>query len=247
MKPNVALTITASKRYNLLQRTITTFVKYCKDLDLFDEIILFDDSSSDVDRIKTYVLLYEHFKDKKIKFIFFDEKSFNNTKRHRNIINIWKNEIKHYDFVFHLEDDWECLKDFTLKEPINILRESDKIGSCGFSYEKFIWLPSDYGELVTINDEYWVWPYNSNLSEGYWFTQPNSEKRIPNWPHFGLRPGIFDVKKMNTLPEIPDSFNFEYMFGMEYSKKYISVLHNDLIFSHIGENISTYDLNNSER
>jgi hypothetical protein len=67
---------------------------------------------------------------------------------------------------------------------------------------------------------------NSNLPDGYWFTQPNSDKRMPNWPHFGLRPGLFDVKKINTLPEIPDCNEFEYNFGIEYSKKYISILYN---------------------
>lgn len=243
----IILTITSSKRYDLLQKTISTFVRHCKDIDLIEEIFLFDDSSTDVDRVKNYLLLYENFKNKKIKFIFFDEKSFDNPRRHRNIINIWKNQIKDYDFVFHLEDDWECLMDFTLTDPINILTKSDEIASCGFSYKKFVWLPSDYGDLITINDDYWVWPYNSNLPDGYWFTQPNSDKRMPNWPHFGLRPGLFDVKKINTLPEIPDCSEFEYNFGIEYSKKYISILYKDEIFLHIGNDNSSYSLNNSDK
>ena len=244
-KMNIALTITSSKRFDLLNDTINTFFKYCVDSDKITEIILFDDSSDDVDRFRMYSLLYKKFK-KSIKFVFFDKDSFND-KRHRNIINIWKKEIKNFDYVFHLEDDWNCLSNFSILKTIEVLNKNPEVAYCGFSKESPEWVPENLNGLKIIDNEYWLWPYNPEVTTDFWFSPSGSGRKLYNWPNFSLTPGLHDVKKLNELGEIPDVLNFEYAFGVEYSKKFKTMYHVDNIFSHTGGGNSAYDLNKSLR
>jgi len=79
------------------------------------------------------------------------------------------------------------------------------------------------------------------LPEGDWV-------KVINWPYFGFRPAIHDIKKLKTI----DNFNgnmdsFELEFALRFAKKYKSFLHLERICYHIGIHNSSYNLNNSER
>ena len=104
----IGLTITTCKRIDLFEKTIISFTKECKDYDLIDIIIHYDDSSSLEDRNKMFSLLNRLFPETLIVSKRFNTNSFNTNRRHLKIMKKWKEDIKFFniDYVFHLEDDW---------------------------------------------------------------------------------------------------------------------------------------------
>jgi hypothetical protein len=253
----ISLTITTCKRYSLFKKTIESFKHYCLDSDLINEIFHYDDSSSIEDRVLMYSDLRSLFPNIIIHSIPFDSLNFSNGKRHMEIMKIWKsnNEKHKLDYVFHLEDDWLFTEFFNLTDSINLLKDNDDIAMVGFSWEKKdfpseIFIPKQIGD-------FWEWYYSDNheINEPL-FLDTVEMKYLPdsfwvkyiNWPYFGFRPAVHDVKKLSVL----DTFNsnmdsFELEFAIRYSKLYKSFLHNKRICYHIGDGISSYNLNNSNR
>jgi hypothetical protein len=119
----------------------------------------------------------------------------------------------------------------------------------------------DFPKEITpvVEGNFWKWYYDkdkeilSNLFldtksmgiegvEGYWCY-------YINWPYFGFRPGLWNVKKLTEIQEISctNNINFELFFAKTLSEKYVSYCLLDSVCEHIGNNKSSYDLNNSER
>jgi len=251
----IILTITSCKRYELLVRTISSLVKHCQDFNLISEILIYDDSSDENDRVKIFLDVKKFFKGKKISFKFFEKDSFNSNRRHMEIMKIWKEDINNFDYVFHLEDDWEFIEDFKLEDAVQILKENEEFAMAGFSWEekkfpKDIFTPRVFGN-------FWEWYYSDKhelleplfldevemkyLPEGHWV-------KYINWPYFGFRPAIHDIKKINTLGTFNDNMDsFELEFAIRYAKQYKSILHKRRICYHIGDELSSYTINNSNR
>lgn len=253
----ISLTITTCKRYSLFKKTIESFKEYCLDSELINEIFHYDDSSPTEDRLLMYSNLRTLFPNTIIHSIPFNSNNFLDGKRHMEIMKIWKynNEKHELDYVFHLEDDWLFTEYFNLRDSIELLENNDDIAMVGFSWEKKefpseIFIPKQIGD-------FWEWYYSSKyeineplfldtvemkyLPDGFWV-------KYINWPYFGFRPAVHDVKKLSVL----DTFNgnmdsFELEFAIRYSKLYKSFLHNKRICYHIGDDISAYNLNNSDR
>jgi hypothetical protein len=172
-------------------------------------------------------------------------------------MKIWKtnNENFNFDYVFHLEDDWLFQQNFKLLDGISLLTDNNDIALVGYSWEKKIFPP----ELFTarIIGDFWEWYYSEKhkLNESL-FLDEVEIKYLPggdwvnyiNWPYFGFRPAIHDIKKLKTIDNFNgDMHSFELEFALRFAKKYKSFFHLERICYHIGTNNSSYNLNNSER
>ena len=133
-----ALTITSCKRSEHFKKTLISFDRYCKDKDLIDLIIWYDDNSTSEDRVEMLKILLSIFENKKIITNFFSENSFNTKKRHKEIMNLWKTDITNLslDYVFHTEEDFEYVSEFSISEAIEFLKNKEDVAMVGFSQEK---------------------------------------------------------------------------------------------------------------
>jgi hypothetical protein len=253
----ISLTITTCKRYSLFKKTIESFKHYCLDSDLINEIFHYDDSSSIEDRVLMYSDLRSLFPNTIIHSIPFDSTNFSSGRRHMEIMKIWKSNNEKYklDYVFHLEDDWLFTEFFNLTDSINLLKDNDDIAMVGFSWEKKEF-PSELFTPKEIGD-FWEWYYSDKheINESL-FLDSVEMKYLPdgfwvnyiNWPYFGFRPAVHDVKKLSKLETFNDNLDsFELEFAIRFSKMYKSFLHNKRVCYHIGDEISSYNLNNSLR
>lgn len=252
-----ALSITSCKRLNHFEKTISSFHKHCKDINKIDLVLWYDDNSNDDDRTKMLKILSSYFGDKKIISTFFSKNSFSTKKRHMEIMNLWKKDLSllSLDYVFHTEDDFEYINDFYLDEATQLLKSNDDVGLVGFSQEKRD-LPSELGQL-NIKGNFWEWFYLKDrpLCDGLFLDTVIMKKnpdptywcKYINWPYFGFRPGLHDVKKLEKLDGFYDvDGSFELDFAVRFAKLYKSFCHVDEICKHIGD-ISAYDLNVSSR
>lgn len=252
-----ALTITSCKRSEHFKKTLISFDRYCKDKDLIDLIIWYDDNSTSEDRVEMLKTLLSIFENKKIITNFFSENSFNTKKRHKEIMNLWKTDITNLslDYVFHTEEDFEYVSEFSISEAIEFLKNKEDVAMVGFSQEKRE-IPKEVGE-INIQGNYWEWFYVKDrpiLDHLFFDTvimrkhpDPSYWCKYINWPYFSLRPGLHDVNKLKKLEGFYDvDGSFELDFAVRYGKLYKSFCHVDEICKHIGD-ISAYDLNTSSR
>lgn len=250
----LALTITTCKRIDLFLKTIRSFTENCLDLHSITTIIHYDDSSNPEDRKRMYNELLFLFPNVIIYNVYFNNEDIKSNRRHLEIMKIWKSQVMLFDYVFHLEDDWLFVKKFNLQEGIDLLKNNPDVALVGYSWERKIF-PSNLFVPKQIGN-FWEWFYSDKfvINEPL-FIDETEMKYLPenhwvkyiNWPYFGFRPGIHDIKKINQLENFNDSMSsFELEFAIRFSKNFKSFLHNDRICYHIGQE-SAYDINNSNR
>lgn len=253
----ICLTITTSKRLDLFIQTIESFVKHCNDIELFDTIIHYDDSSSDEDRDKMNSIINNLFTNKLICTRRFNKESFTTKRRHCEIMKIWKKDIESFgfDYVFHLEDDWLFIKNFNLNDGVDILKNRQDIALVGYSWQKKEF-PSDIFIPEIING-YWEWFYSNRykVNQVLWLDEVEMQflpkghwVKILNWPYFGFRPAIHDINKLKTLDTFDVNVDgFELEFAKRFSEKFKSFFHSERITYHIGKDNSSYTMNDSTR
>lgn len=252
----ITLTITTSRRFNLFERTIKSFRERCLDFSCINKIFHFDDSSSEEERNQMKQRMESLFPGCEIETKYFERYDLG-IRRHCEIINFLMMSLKRQsDFNFHLEDDWFFEKDFSLTECIDFLKKNSDVAFVGVS-QPLRNFPNDIKPVII--DGFWKWYYDdtreilSNLfidskmmelrnQEGYWCY-------YINWPYFGFRPGVWDVEKISHSEKIncESKSSFELQFAIDLSKKYVSFNKLEAICTHIGEDVSSYDLNQSER
>jgi hypothetical protein len=147
------------------------------------------------------------------------------------------------------------VSEFFIGEAIQLLNDKEDVALVGFSQEKRE-IPKEVGE-INIQGNFWEWFYLKDrpLCDGLFFDEVIMKKnpdlsywcKYINWPYFGFRPGLHDVKKLEKLEkfgEVDGSFELE--FAVRFAKLYKSFCHVNEICKHIGD-ISAYDLNVSSR
>jgi len=257
----VSLSITSSKRYELLQMTIRAFVTFCEDLNIIDNVIFFDDSSSEIDKINMEGLLKDKFPNKNILITHFYENSFQDGYRHSRILNEMRQKLieTDTDYFFMLEDDYLFVNHFTIKEPIDLLEKHEDYGYVGYaqSYKNF---PSDFTPKLI--GDYWEWYYDPNkpINEHLFIDEvsavqtmiPNLWMQYINWPSFSLRPGVNHTQRFLSVGEFSTDYNINQMrteldFAIRWSKKYKSLCHKNFHIINLAwdSNKSSYSLNNS--
>jgi hypothetical protein len=260
----VSLTIISCKRINLLRRVLKAFYVFCADLDVIDEIVFFDDSSTVEEKKEMEYLLEVYFSNKKKIITHFDSNSFPDNYRHARILNHWRNILleTNTDYSFLLEDDYLFVDFFKISEAISALKLKEEYAYFSYaqSLKKF---PSDI--KIVEYDSYWEWYYDSNKpincnlfvddvatmqslipTKGFWLT-------YINWASFSLRPGVHDVKKLLSIGEFSTTYDtkklkVELEFALRWSKKYKTLCHKRFHIINLGydESTSAYTLNNSK-
>jgi hypothetical protein len=258
----VTLTMTCSKRLHLFKQSLPSFVDKCKDLHLITKVIIFDDSSTNADRVEMEQLVERLFPNINIDFVYFD--IIPTKYRHAYIMVHWFEALK-TNFVFHLEDDFLMIDEFSLKECIDIMNNDWEVFSVGF-YQTLRKFPEEYlveykktefGKnkeiLYPKNTNYWIWPFletrelgitlfydevrsdedSEQLNVNYW-------EYFLNYPPFGFQPGVMQVGKLKAVGnfDIPSSDDvpaqIEGNYGLRVYKKFYAINTNKRKAIHLG-------------
>lgn len=258
----ISLAITSCKRLHLLSRVLKAFTVFCEDMHIIDNVIFFDDSSTEEDKLKMGVLLSELFPAQNRIITHFYKDSFNDTYRHARILNNLREKLieTNTEYFFLLEDDYLFVDFFRISENINLLEEYPEYGYAGFaqSFKKF----PDHIKPKQIG-EYWEWYYDKSqalncnlfLDESSAIQQiiPDIWMTYINWPSFTLRPGTHHVERFLSIGEFSttydrDNMRTELEFAIRWSEKYKSLFHKRFHIINLGFDSSTsaYNLNNCE-
>ena len=257
----ISLTITSSKRFELLQMTIRGFVTFCNDLDIIDNIIFFDDSSSDMDKINMDRILRDKFPNKNIISTHFYKDSFEDGYRHSRILNEMRKKLieTETDYFFMLEDDYLFVNHFNIKETIDILENNEEYGYVGFSQSYKNFPPEIQPKII---GDFWEWYYDDEkpINEHLFLDEvsatqtmiPNIWMMYTNWPSFSLRPGINHTERFLSIGEFSTDYDTNEMrteleFAIRWSKKYKSLCHKNFHIINLAwdSTNSSYTLNNS--
>lgn len=240
----VTIVITSCKRLRLLRRVIYALAACCEDIDIVDEILFFDDRSSEGDRNEMLRLFREYFPNTPVYYIFFEESSFESKfwhYRHAMVLNTVRRRLieMNSDYYLHLEDDYQYMTSFRISDSIDVLMKSDEHAYV-CHYQNWKHFPKEYNIKWVGN--FWEWYYDPNLP----YNVPMFEDRIlalqeatlsphdyvlgtwikyQNWPHYSLRPGVHDVKKFLSIGEFSTDYDFrttsvEFEFALRWLKKY---------------------------
>lgn len=220
-KDAVTFTMTCSKRLHLFKRTVPAFIEKCKDLHLITKVIIFDDSSSEDDRYEMERLIEQSFPSINIDFVYFD--NILTKYRHAYIMTHWFDALK-TNFVFHLEDDFLMIDEFSLKDSIDLINNDWNLYYVGF-YQSLREFPDEYlvefretefGKnrdiIYSKNNNYWLWPFietkpigqsmfydTVRCKEGSEEFNCNYWEYFVNYPPFGFQPGVTDVTKLKLI------------------------------------------------
>jgi hypothetical protein len=256
----ISLAVTSCKRLHLLKRVLDAFAVFCKDIEIIDSVIFFDDSSTDQEKQEMERILKELFPHKQLHINHIFPDSFPDNYRHSRILNLLREELKSnsIDYFFLLEDDYLFVDFFSIIENINLLETYPEYGYAGFAqaFKKFPdhIIPNEIGD-------YWEWvfdeaqPINCNL-----FIDKTSaiQNLIPdlwltyiNWPSFTLRPGTHHAERFLSIGEFSTSYDQNIMrteleFAIRWSKNYKSLFHKRFHIVNLGFDSATsaYTLNN---
>lgn len=249
----VVITMTSCKRLDLLQRTINSMLNCITDFSKVKEWVVVDDNSSQTDRDKMQQMWPF------IRYVFKTPEQ----KGHPKSMNIIRDIVVNsgYNYVFHIEDDFEFfVKRDYITELIELL-DVDK------SYGQAL-VNLDYGEdPITASDiagskmeqtqsgkRYFI----HNYYTGSALEAENRKLQKPNsmyWPHFSFRPGLTRsnvFKQVGKFTETNDHFEREY--ALRYIQKGFKTVFLDAqTCVHIGRRTyersdpglkNAYDLNN---
>jgi hypothetical protein len=192
IKPNIIITFTTCKRYDLFYQTINSIMNHCTDINKIDYWFCVDDNSSEEDRTKmlnAYPWINYYMKS-------FEEKG------HRQSMNIiWNklNELKpkywihiEDDFLFHYKTDYITCAINTLNDPI-ISQLNIKQVLFNRNYGEIVDNYNVKGHILINND-------TNNLFSIHEYKKGNfNYSNCHYWPHYSLRPSLIEVDTILKL------------------------------------------------
>ncbi len=225
----ITLTMTTCKRLEFFRVTVESFFKNCVGLNLIQEIIIIDDSSSQED-IEAMKYILKDFK-YKIKII------SGNHKSHQRSLNILFDNVK-TDYIFHLEDDWEFKKGDFIKQAFDIMKDNKKVKSVLMRNWIEQGAKDQIKKITKTGIKYYIHNYNGLKFE---------IGTVNTYPGYSLNPALQNIKDIRTLGK----FEYRELFELRHAFKYFS---NDWIVAmtdqdyckHIGSALSAYKLNNTK-
>ena len=261
----ISISTTSCRRLHFLRRVLKSFTVFCKDLELLDEVIFFDDSSSPEDKLQMEILLNDLFPEKVKIITHFYPDSFPDKYRHARILNHWREKLieRDIDYTLHLEDDYLFVNHFSLAECIELMENYTEYGYVNLnqSWKNF---PPEYQPKVI--GDYWEWIYREDkeINECLFLDdcaaiqqpQPDIWLMYINWPSFSLRPGLMHVQKLLSIGEFstshdPKNMSAELEFAIRWSKKYKSICSKNFNIINLGFSLDgsncAYENNNSFR
>ena len=241
----VMFSVTTCKRLRLFVKTMNSFLNCCEDIHTISRFVCVDDQSSD-DDVTVMSELYP--------FMEIIRKPFEN-KGHAPSMNVITEVARDYEYLFHIEDDWEFLaRRPYVADCISVLRENKMYGQCV--------LNNNYAESINgpdiLDGEYKV-----SMSGVQYFKHiqdsnfDNNRINVRYWPHFSMNPSIMRTSMLESIGDFEKKPHFEFDYGVRYMNSgYQTAFLNNIHVSHIGRpnsqrNDSTtknaYDLNDEKQ
>lgn len=261
----VSLVITSSRRWHLLERVLRSFCIFCRDFDLLDDVLFFDDSSSPEDKARMENLLGELFSDKSVYVTHFVKDSFNDGYRHSRVLNSVRDKLIETEsgYFFLLEDDYLFVDFFGFLPGLDLLCQ---VPSCAYVsyYQAMKKFPADQQPQIRnhIGVDFWKWPYRADLPLNcnlFYDDVGSIQTLVPgfwimmiNWPSFSLRPGVHDTVKFLSIGEFSTDYDLvnmrtELEFSLRWVKKWDAWCHEKFMVINLGwdQTNNAYTLNGS--
>lgn len=224
---NIALTMTACKRFDLFERTVASFLDCCADRKRIAGWICIDDNSSAEDRERM-----------KARFPFFTWVWKNEqAKGHARSMNLIADLVRAggFDYVLHLEDDWEFFqtRDW-IGEALDVLVRHPECGQVLFN-RNYAELPGDSDILGGLVRET---PSGVRYRLHTHDTSPVTQGRSCCWwPHYSLRPSLTRAEVFQRIGRFdPNAAHFELDFARRYMQAgYRSAFLDTIGLKHIGK------------
>ena len=221
--PQIMLTITTCKRFDLFERTVNSMLHTWKDLDKIDFFYCMDDNSSETDREKM-----------RTRYPFFEYYMKSPEERgHRESMNLIWNKLKELKpkYWIHLEDDWLYFRNESyVSRALDYLTryESKNIHQVVFN--------RTYGLMYTDMDR----NGGITLEPGFILHEKRDDivgKHCGFWPHYSLQPSMSRVSKILELGNYDSANKF---FERDYANKYfahgnLTGFFNSIYSIHIGK------------
>ncbi len=206
---DVTLVITSCGRFDLLKKTIDSFLEY--NTYPIRKIIITEDSGSD----EVYTCLPDGYND------FFDVMVNNPKLGQMKSIDLAYSKVK-TQYIFHCEDDWEFYRSGFIEDSIGVLESNDNILQ--------VWLRSYYHD-VKVNCDFHTLGDAGEVN-GVLFNRLLSSK--PDWQGFSFNPGLRRLKDYQGIVSY-SSFDSEKNISRHYrdSGMYAVILQNDAV-AHLG-------------
>lgn len=258
----IDLSITSSQRMELFVQTVTSIKEKVQGFEP-KTIYHYDDSSCEEERAEMQYLLRHLFKPKKMVSRFYEKADFKDGYRHSRIMQDWKYDMSHSQcrYVLHTEDDWLFTEDCNIHELL-VYFKNKKTAMLGFA-EPFRNFPDAIANEIQHDEKIWKWYYSDKhlLLEPLFIDEVASEllyaQRPTMWqnrPSFNLKPAIFDnaklirLKNFEAIPRlngIPAPFKLE--FGLRFDKVFDSWFMKKSHCINIGNEMSAYSINHSNK
>ena len=244
-KPQIILTFTTCKRWDLFQKTVNSILNQWTDYNKIDFWFCVDDNSSKEDRArmqKQYPWIEYHMKTKA-------------EKGHRKSMNIIWNKLSEMKpkYWIHMEDDFLFFErlDYITKAIGGLNKFKDK-GVRQMLFNR------NYGETIKDYGIKGHLPLNEDFCLHDYHNRKIAAPNCNYWPHYSFRPSIVDVETILKLGNFDSANQF---FEMDYAEKwtkagYKSAFFNMITNRHIGRltserndtsKLNAYALNNESQ
>jgi len=247
--------ISNEKKYNILLRTLDTFIKFNKNhLYLIDDyLIVLEYSSLNRHYINELELKYPMM-------TFIDKKEYQ--KGQSFSLNMIIDKLEHYEFWMHWEDSWYSIGP-VLQEAYNIITTTD-ISHYSLTQREIIYtmpvVENNHIHCKLINNEIKKMQPSVQLIELFKYWQMNDMdwsvwKDVGWWPFFSLTPSINKVSDILNVGYFsiesnkwPFQFEFEWALRWIKQKNIVIGINKDIkVVRDNDKHVSTYTMDNYKR
>lgn len=205
----LALSITTAQRLACTDRTIRSLSEWVTGLNRITHLLHLDDGSSPEDRLQMRRLLRERIPSAQLTEV--ADIPFPNARHHATMMQIWHEQVKDDDYVFHCEDDWEFIAGGpVITEAIALMEAYPEIGQVGISRK-----PPETGIQVHEGIRFWIWPHDPTLTHEH--VGLHEDYIDPSWPHFTLRPSIIRCEALRKVGNFGRVEKFEHAYARRWA------------------------------
>jgi hypothetical protein len=215
--PQIDFAITTCKRLEPFKRTVESFIRNCRDVDLIKRWLCFDDGSSDSDIAEMERLGFQVFR--------------NPGKGHPSNLNNLMT-IVDGDRFFHCEDDWWFFRRGSfIRDAMDIMDTNTAVGQV----------------VLISQDDVHEGIVRSETADGIEFEiHDYSVHHKEIHPSFSLNPGLNRLLAWKECGGFNEVGHFEETFGRKFMEKYSKYNTRKTYVVHIGQT-TAYELNGTSR
>ena len=214
--PQITLTMTSCKRFDLFEVTVNSFLNCCRDLHKIDRWICIDDNSSEEDRVKMQT---------QYPFFEFYMKTLEQ-KGHPQSMNMIRTLVK-TPYFFHMEDDFHffCERNY-ISDCLDVIGSDHRIRQCAVNQnyaeipENINILGGDYKQTNTGLRYYIHEQVGLDLTDDEWTRKHGCGMSSNYWPHFTFRPALTETAVLHELGSFDEGVShFERIYADEYARR----------------------------